>query len=206
VSARAVAKVILVAAGVAAALYLLYLVRSVVGLIFTSIFIAVALGPAVDLFQRLKLKRGLAILATYLSLLLAVFLVGLLIVPPIVSETNHFVKNVPRYVRDLRNDPTIRKYDQKYHITAKLEKEAAKLPSRLGSAVGALRSVTVGVFSAIVKLITVLTLAFFLLLDGRRIVEWVFRELGPVRGARARAIATDVYRSVAGYVVGNVAI
>ena len=196
----------LVAAGVAAGLYLLYLVRSVIGLLFISIFMAVALGPAVDLFQRIRLRRGLAILATYLSLLLAVFVVGLLIVPPIVSETNQFVKNVPHYVDDLTHNKTIRKYDRKYHISAKLKKEATKLPSRLGSALGALRDVTVGVFSALVQLITVLTLTFFLLLDGKRITEWVFRELGPARGPRVRKIAVDVYRSVGGYVVGNIAI
>jgi len=196
----------LVAAGVAAGLYLLYLVRSVIGLLFISIFMAVALGPAVDLFQRIRLRRGLAILATYLSLLLAVFVVGLLIVPPIVSETNQFVKNVPHYVDDLTHNKTIQKYDRKYHISAKLKKEATKLPSRLGSALGALRDVTVGVFSALVQLITVLTLTFFLLLDGKRITEWVFRELGPARGPRVRKIAVDVYRSVGGYVVGNIAI
>jgi predicted PurR-regulated permease PerM len=48
----------------------------------------------------------------------------------------------------------------------------------------------------------VLVIAFFLLLDGKRIVEWGIRELGPARGARVRAVADDVYRSVGGYVAG----
>jgi len=206
VSARTVAKVILVAAGVAAGLYLLYLVRTVVGLVLISIFVAIALGPAVDLFQRMGIKRWIAIVATYLSLLLSVVIVGLLIVPPIVSQTNHFVKNVPRYVDDLQKNKTIRKYDKRYHITAKLKKEATKLPSRLGSAVGALRDVTVGVFSALVQLVTVLTLAFFLLRDGKRMAEWAFLELGPVHGPLTRSIAERVYRNVGGYVLGNILI
>ena len=41
-SARAVAKVVLVAAVVGAALYLLYRIRSVIGLVFIALFIAVA--------------------------------------------------------------------------------------------------------------------------------------------------------------------
>jgi predicted PurR-regulated permease PerM len=206
VSARDVAKVVVVAAAVGAALYLLYRIRSVVGLVFIAIFIAVALGRAVDRFERFGLKRWLAILTTYLSLLLAVFLVGLLVLPPIVNETNRFVKNVPVYVDDLEKSKTIREYDKKYHVTDKLREGADKLPARLDDAVGALQSVTVGVFSALVQLITVLVLAFFLLLDGKRIVTWVFDELGPVRGPRARKIAEDVYRSVGGYVVGNLLI
>ncbi len=205
-SARTVAKVILVAAAVAAGLYVLYLVRTVVGLIFISVFVAIALGPAVELFQRTGIKRWVAILATYLSLLGAVFLIGVLVVPPIVSQTNHFVNSVPRYVDDLQKSKTIRNYDRRYHITTKLRKEAEKLPARLGSAVGALRDVTVGVFSAVVQLITVLTMAFFLLLDGKRIVAWAYEELGPVRGPRVRGIAGQVYDSVGGYVLGNIVI
>jgi predicted PurR-regulated permease PerM len=206
VSARDVAKVVLVAAAVGAALYLLYRIRSVVGLVFIAIFIAVALGRAVDRFERLGLKRWLAILTTYLALLLAVFLVGLLVVPPIVSQTNKFVKNVPHYIDDLRKNKQIRDYDRKYHVTTKLREGANKLPSKLGDAAGALQSVTVGVFSALVQLITVLVLTFFLLLDGKRIVNWIFEQLGPERGERARRIADDVYRSVGGYVVGNLLI
>jgi predicted PurR-regulated permease PerM len=197
-----------VSAVVVGALYLLYLIRRIIGLVAISIFIAIALGPAVEFYQRRRFlrRRGFAILATYLSILLAVFLVGLAVVPPIVRQTNKFVSHVPQYVRDLRKNPTIRKYDQKYHVTQKLEQQATKLPSKLGSAAGALRDVTVGVFSAAVKLVTVLVLTFFLLLDGRRIVDWAVRELGPMTGPRVRAIAADVYRSVGGYVIGNLAI
>ena len=201
-----VAKVVLVAAAVAAALYLLYQIRSVVALVFIALFIAVALGRPVDFFERIGLKRGLAILATYLGLLGAVFLVGLLIVPPIVNETDSFVKNVPGYVDDLRKNKTIRDYDEKYHVTEKLRTGAEKLPSRLGDALGALQSVTVGVFSALVQLITVLVMAFFMLLDGKRALAWAFEELGPARGPRYRKIAHDVYRSVGGYVAGNLLI
>ena len=179
------AKIVIVAAAVAASLVLLYRIRSVVALVFIAIFIAVALGRPVDFVERLGLKRWLAILTAYLAMLLAVFVVGLLVVPPIVSQTNKFVKNVPHYVDDLRNNKTIRDYDKKYHVTAKLKEGATKLPAKLGTAVGALQDVTVGVFSALVQLVTVLVLTFFLLLDGKRIVNWVFDELGPARGPRA---------------------
>jgi predicted PurR-regulated permease PerM len=202
-SARAVAKTVLVAAAVVALLYLLYRIRSVVALVFIAIFIAVALGRPVDFFERLGLKRWLAILTTYLAMLAAVVVVGLLVVPPIVNETNRFVTNVPNYVDDLQKNKTIRDYDRKYHVTEKLREGALKLPTKLGDAVGALQTVTVGVFSALVQLITVLVMTFFMLLDGRRAIDWVFRELGPARGPRYRRIADDVYRSVGGYVVGN---
>jgi predicted PurR-regulated permease PerM len=202
-SARAVARTVLVAAAILALLYLLYLIRNVVVLVFIAIFIAVALGRPVDFFERIGIKRWIAILITYLCVLAAVVLLGMLVVPPIVSETNKFVTQVPSYIDDLLENETIRDYDRKYGVTEKLREGAEQLPNRLTDAVGALQTVTVGVFSVFVQLLTVLVMAFFLLLDGRRGIDWVFRELGPMRGPRWRRIADDMYRSVGGYVVGN---
>jgi predicted PurR-regulated permease PerM len=195
------------AIAVAAALYLLWVIRSVIGVVLIAVFLAIALGPAVDFYQRrLKLRRGLAIIATYLSVLLCVVAVGLLVIPPIVEQTAKFVENVPEYIAELRGNPTIRKYDQKYDITHKLEQEASKLPARFGDAASTLQSIVAGLFSAVLTIVTVLVMSFFLLLDGRRAFEWAIRELGPLRGPRMRSIADDVYRSVGGYVVGNLMI
>src|SRR2546422_363339 len=179
VSSRTIVKVLLVAAAVVAGLYLMYLIRKVVGAVFIAVFLAVVLAPAVDFFERRRIPRGLAIVLVYLSIFLGMFGIGLLVVPPIVSGVNHFVNKVPSYVDDLRKNKQIREYDNKNHITEKLKKQADKLPSRLGDAVGALRSVTVGIFSAIFQLVTVLVMTFFLLLDGKRITNFLFKQLGP---------------------------
>src|SRR5919204_3182367 len=85
-STRAIAKVILVAVAILGALYLLYQVRSIVKMLFIAIFLAVALGPAVDFYQRrARVPRGLAILLVYLTIIGAIFGLGILVVPPIVS-------------------------------------------------------------------------------------------------------------------------
>ena len=204
--ASSIARVILIAAGVAAGLYLLYLIRQLIGAVVIAVFLAVALGPAVDLVQRGRMPRALAILIVYLGLVSGVFLLGLLVVPPVVDEVNEFVEDVPGYVRDLRESETIRDYDDRYRITEQLESQARRLPERLGDAAGALQNVTVGVFSALVQLVTVLVMTFFLLLDGRRILAFGYAQMGPERERRARALASDVYRAVGGYVTGNFAI
>jgi predicted PurR-regulated permease PerM len=207
ISARTVAKVILTATAVAAGLLLLWLIRHVIAVVFMSVFLAIALGPVVDFFQRrLRVRRTLAILATYLSLLLVVVGIGFLIVPPIVEQTAKFVENVPEYVADLGDNQTVRDIDKQYEITPTLKREADKLPARFGDAASTLQDVIVGVLNAIITIVTVLVLTFFLLLDGRRLFEWTIRELGPAHGPRARVIAEDVYRSVGGYVIGNVTI
>jgi predicted PurR-regulated permease PerM len=205
-STRAIVRVFLTVAVLAAALYFVYLIRSVVYLVLIAGFVAVALGPAVDVLNRRRLPRATAIVLVYLGLGGAIVGIGLLFVPPLVSGVQSIGNDAPAYVQKVRKDRTVRKYDNRYHVTQRLEQQAAQLPAKLGSAASTLSSVTVGVFSTIVQLLTVLTIAFFLLLDGGRYVHWALDLLPPERAERARAVSGRVYRAVGGYVSGNLAI
>ena len=203
VTSRAVAKIILVATVVFAALYFLYLIRTVIGALFIALFLAVALAPAVEFLARRKFPRPLAILTVYAALLAGVFGLGLLVVPPVVEGVNDLVDNVPTYVEDLRESETFREYDDKYEITPKLKDQAEQLPQRLGDAASGLRTVTVGIFGVIIQLVTILVMTFFLLNDGKRMIRWAAAELGDERGRRAERIGERIYQAVGGYVAGN---
>ncbi len=203
---RSIAKVFFTLVALAALVYVLYLVRSVVLLVFIAGFLAVALGPAVDFLSRGRVPRAAAILLVYLGIIGAIVGVGLLVVPPVVEQVDQLAQDAPGYLTDLRANDTFREYDNKYDISAKLSEQASSLPSRLGDAAGALQAVTVGVFSAAVQLITVLTMAFFLLLDGRRFVEFAVRVRGRREAERLRPLVEEIYKSTAGYVAGALTI
>ena len=205
-STRALVRIFATFTALAAGLYFLYLIRGVLLMIAMAAFLAVALGPAVDVLARRRLPRTLAIIAVYLGLVAAIFGIGLLFVPTLVSNVQSLANDAPTYVEKLRKSPTFRKYDNRYKITAKLSSQVSALPAKLGSAASTLSSITVGVFSAIVQLITVLTIAFFLLLDGRRLLNWCFDQLPPAHAERTRTLAERIYRAIAGYVAGNLAI
>jgi len=204
-STRSIVRVFLTLGALLFGLYLIYLVRSVLALLAIAVFTALALGPAVDFFSR-KLPRPGAILVVYLLIAIAIFGVGLLVVPPIASEVKGLSKDIPGYLKDLRSNDQFRRYDNRYGITKKLKTEGDRLPARLGDAAGALKAVTVGVFAGATKLLVVLTVAFLLLLDGRRLVGFGLRLTGPAREARYRSVALDIYRAVSGYVTGNLVI
>jgi predicted PurR-regulated permease PerM len=57
-----------------------------------------------------------------------------------------------------------------------------------------------------VKLVTVLTMTFFLLLDGGKILHFFLRTRGPTEEERLQTVFEGIYRSVAGYVAGNLLI
>ena len=203
VSARAVAKVVLVAAGVLAALYFSYLIRTVIGLFLIAIFFAVAIAPAVNWLSHRKVPRWVAILLVYLGIAASIFGIGLLIVPPLVTGVESLSSDLPGYVDDLRHNQTFREYDDRYHITQKLKEQANQLPSKLGDAAGTLRDVTVGVFSRFVQLFSILVITFFLVKDGQRLLDFFYRQVPETRAQRFRKIASDISDAISGYVFGN---
>ncbi|MEK6327771.1 MAG: AI-2E family transporter [Actinomycetota bacterium] len=203
VSARAVAKVVLVAAAVVGALYFAYLIRDVLGLVLIAAFFAVAIAPAVNWLDKRRVPRWLAILLVYLSIGAGIFGIGLLIVPPLVNGVEDLSADLPGYVDDLRNNETFRDYDDDYQITEKLTQQAEELPAKLGDAAGTLRDVTVGVFTRFVQLFSILVITFFLLKDGHRLLEFLYRQVPPERARRLRSISHDVSDAIAGYVFGN---
>jgi predicted PurR-regulated permease PerM len=203
VSSRLVAKIVLVACAVLAALYLLFLIREVVGLVLIAVFFALAIAPAVNWLNDRKVPRWLAILLVYLGIGAGIFGIGLVVVPPIVNGVDDLSNDLPGYIDDLRKNETFRDYDDKYDITQKLNEQADELPSRLGDAAGTLRDVTVGVFDRFVQLFSILVIAFLLLMDGPKILQFAYRQLPDEREARLRTVASDISDAISGYVFGN---
>src|SRR5581483_10480708 len=206
VSSGLVARVVLIIAAVVGLLYFGYLARQVVGLLVVAVFFAIAITPAVNWIERRRVPRWAAILLVYLAIAASIFGIGLLLVPPLVSGVESLSQDLPGYVQDLRNNETFKEYDNRYHITDKLEQQAEELPSKLGQAAGTLQDVTVGVFSRFVELFALLVISFFLVRDGERMLGWGYRQLSPERAERARTVARDISDAIAGYVFGNFAI
>ena len=198
------AVLIVIACGIV--LYLVWRVRTVVRLGAISLFLALALLPIVDAVAgRIRMPRTLIILGLYVVLIASVAVMGYVVVPSLVKEVGQLSHDAPRYALDLRRNSTFRHYDNRYHITAKLVRDASRLPEMLGHLVGPLKDVTVQAASFIGQLVTVLALTFLLLLHGRQYVNLGLSLTGS-RQERFRRMIIDINRAVADYVLGNVVI
>jgi predicted PurR-regulated permease PerM len=152
------------------------------------------------------MRRGFAIALVYLGMLAVPIALGALIVPPFVREGNNLANDAPRYARDVtdyvQRNRTLRKLNNDYDITDKLQKEAGKLPSKLGGAAKTLRDVGVGVVNSIFALVTILILTAFLLGSGPQWVEQLLQLQPPHRRERMRRALQHMARAVGGYVAG----
>jgi predicted PurR-regulated permease PerM len=204
-SARAILRIVLIIVGVVLCLYLLYLLRRPITWILIATFLAVALAPAVNTLNR-HMRRGFAIALVYLGLLAAVVALGLLLIPPVVSQINKLADNAPQYVEDVQDyvqkNDRLRELEEDYNITQKLEEEAAQLPSRLGNAAGILTDIGFGIVNSLFALVTILVLTAFMLGSGP---QWrrSLLQLQPLdRRERMSRILDRMSNAVSSYVIG----
>jgi predicted PurR-regulated permease PerM len=217
IQARAVVKVAAISLAVIAAALLLAIVvlhvRTEIRWVFASLFLALAMTPAVDRIESLRVRghkvfpRWLAILVVYVLLLgLFVFLI-LQVVPPIIREFESLGSKVPGYVQDFRQwanqNQQFQDLNHKYDITQTLTQQASTIPSKLGGAASDVQSVTVSILEHLLAAITILALTYFLLLDGRQQGERMLSRMEPDTATRLGRIGTRIAGIVKAYVSVN---
>jgi predicted PurR-regulated permease PerM len=189
-------------------LYVLYVARHVLSWLLIALFLALALNPAVEWFQRRGLSRGLSAGVTFIIAILAVAGLGWLFIPSLVDQVNSFADKVPDYVHDLTHGRgRLGFLETKYHVVERVKNAIHNNGvGKLAVGAGAAVSITKSVISAIVAALTIVFLTFFLVLEGPTWVERIFGLISEEKQPRWRAVAHDIYRTVGGYVTGNLLI
>jgi predicted PurR-regulated permease PerM len=186
----------------------IYLAWHVITWILIAVFLALALNPAVEFFERHGLRRGYS---TALVLILALAVItglGFLLIPPLVEQVRSFVDYVPQVVDDLTaGRGPFGFLETKYHIVERVQDTVRKQGAGgvLG-VTGAGLAVARGVVTAVAGAVAIGFLTFFMLLDGPRLIDRFYKFLPANTRPRWQRIGTEMYRTVGGYVTGNVAI
>jgi predicted PurR-regulated permease PerM len=209
VEGRTVVNVLLIVLGFVLLLEVIWLSRQVITWILVALFLALALNPAVEFFQRIGIKRRgyAAALASFLTLLAMVGL-GSLFIPTLVGEADDLVRAVPDYVEDVSEGrgplgDLADRYDLVDRVRAAVQDGGAS--GVLGLS-GTALSVTRSIITAIVAAVTIAFMTFFMLLEGPRWLERFFALLPEGSQERARRVGGEIYRTIGGYVTGNLLI
>jgi predicted PurR-regulated permease PerM len=207
---RTVLAVIGIVLAVAAVLVVVWISRQVLTWILVAIFLALALNPAVEFFQRHGIaRRGLATGTTFLLTIGAVVALGSLFIPTLVNEVRGFAEALPGYVNDVSagRGPLGRladRYELEQRVRDAIDRSggASQLLGLSGTAI----AVTKGVLTFIVAIVTIAFMTFFMLLEGPAWMNRFYALLPDRSRDRWRAIGHDIYRTVGGYVTGNLLI
>ncbi len=194
---------------VALLLAVIWISRQVLTWIVVAIFLTLALNPAVEALQRRGVhRRGLATGLTFLLAFLVLAGAGSLVIPTLVEEAGGFAEKLPDYVRDVSEGrgqlgDLAERYELEQRVRAAVEGGGA---GGLLGVSGTALAVTEGVLTFVVAVITIAFMTFFMLLEGPKWMERLYGLLPPASREKWQGIGGDIYRTVGGYVTGNLLI
>ncbi len=189
-------------------LWAIWASRGVVGWVLIAVFLAMALNPAVALMMRRGVTRGRAAVLVFAAALVVIGGIAYLLIPPIVAQITDFVEAVPDIVDDLtRGEGPLGFLQRDYQIVDRIREAIQEqgVGGVLGFTQPAL-SIARSVLTAIVGVVTIAFLTIFFLIDGPRLVRSFFDLLPESSRFRWERAGEGVYRTVGGYVTGNILI
>jgi predicted PurR-regulated permease PerM len=175
--------------------------RSVLVLIAVALFLAIGLSPIVEWLIARGMRRGVAIGIVFLGVIAAFVGFGFAVLPPVIEQSNAFVKALPDYLADLRRNPTIRQFDQDYGVIDRAQTyvTSGDLGQRMfGGIVGVGRVVLNAVFSALSLLI--MTLYFLAALPSMK--RQAYRLVPASRRERVTLLSDEVINRIGGFISG----
>lgn len=175
--------------------------RSVIILIVVSLFLAIGLNPGVEWLMARNMRRGAAIGVVFLAVIGAFVGFGFAVVPPVVEQSDAFVKDLPQYLDDLRGNPTVRRFDESYGVIERAQDyvTSGDIGQRaFGGIVGVGRVVLNAVFSAFSVLI--MTLYFLAALPSMK--RQAYRLIPSSRRERVQLLSDEVLTRIGGFVSG----
>ncbi|SIM65421.1 Predicted PurR-regulated permease PerM [Micromonospora cremea] len=208
VTARRTLIVIGLVLATAFALAFVYATRRVLVWAVVAAFFAVALKPLVDRLQRRFVpRRALATLLVFLAAFALLAILAAAILAPLLNELGRFAERAPELLRDVRagRGPVghlLERVGARQYVSEHSE-QLRTFGARLREpAVGVLRSVV----ETVAGLVTVIVLAYLMVLEAPRITSRVLAAAGDGRGERLRRVGREVSRTVTGYLTGNLVI
>jgi len=193
-------------------LNIVWIARQFLTWVLISAFLALAINPAVDALQRRWIpRRGLAAAIVYVAVLILIAALLAAFIPTLVAQVGKLVEAAPGFLRDLTaGRGPLGFLETKYRIVERVDEAvrgggkggAGGLVSGGTAALGVARSILTGV----VGLVSIAFLTLFMLLEGPTWVERVLRLVPPETETRWRAVGQGIYRTIGGYVTGNLVI
>lgn len=176
-------------------------------LIFVSFFLALALNPVVsNISKRLKSNsRAKATAFAYLLVLSVVVLFFSMVIPPLISQTRDFIKEVPQTVSNFQSqDSSLSRLVGRYDLNDRLSQAANDFSSEFGNVGSKLLNAGKRVGATVVSIIVVIVMTFMMLVEGPRWLELFWANAPLKRREHNKKMALKMYGMVTGFVLAQI--
>ena len=191
-------------------LYIVVETRQVLTWCVVGAFFAVALGPVVGFVQRRVFGGKRRSLATLLVFLVAFVLLAALITAfavPLTQEGTKVAGQLPGIIDDARNGRgPIGDLLERTNALQWVQDNQDKISNFAQGLTTPAAGVLGGIATTLTGVVTVLVLAYLMVLEGPKIVDGFTNLFAPATGTRIRRVGNDCAKSVTGYLSGNLLI
>jgi predicted PurR-regulated permease PerM len=201
---RRMLRTVFTVAAVGVGLVALYVIRDVLMLIYISALVAMGFAPLVRFIEHPKpgehrraIRRVFAILSIYLALVAVIVLLGLMVVPPLIDQTEMLWMRTPEYFSRFQHF-LIAHHLSTHSVTIEEAVQSAPAGSgqdAVGTVLLALWSVVGGLFG----LITVVILSFYLLIEAESIFRFVIRFVPEASRPRVASASREAVAKVSAW-------
>ena len=171
--------------------------------------IAYILDPIADRLQRLGLPRALATTVITLAGVLILVIAVAFLIPLLVTELNQLIRSAPEYFAALRDTLSARFPDLVAEggiVRTGLDRVGETVSARGAELAQQVLGYVFGVVNAVVFVVVVPVVAFYLLLDWDNMVARIDDMLPRDHVARIRQIARDIDDTLASFVRGQLTV
>lgn len=202
-------RAVVIIVGTFLALQFLDIISHALLLLFVAFFLALALNPAVSwITGKLKSQsraRGTAMAYVTVLIILVAFFV--LVIPPLVRQTVDFIKEVPQSIENVKNgDSSVSQFVKKYKLDEELDRFSSDFSARSDNVGKPVLSAAGALGNALANTVIVLVLTFMMLVEGPAWLQRFWALHPREKQKHRRELAKRMYKSVTGYVNGQVLI
>lgn len=199
---RAALTVALTLLGVVAVLWLLLEIRSLLYMVFVSLFISIALEPAVQYLDRRGWRRGPATGVVFFGVFLAGAAVVALIVPVVITQAAGLANDIPGYIDDLEQE--VGDWLEIDLLTPEAESEVSGVGTVVQELGAGLAGGIIGfgstVLGAVFQGFTIALFSFYMLAEGPTFRRTVLSIMPAARQREALRIYEVAVEKTGGYV------
>ncbi len=166
---------ILKVVAIALVLYLCYIIKDVLALLFVSLIFSAAIDPWVDKMQRFKIPRAITVLFIYLMATVIITAVVILIIPPITEQVGTLVERFPDYVDKVSSGYyVVKDFTIQHGYLDKIKSAAGGLEDNINRAVEGVFSTVSGLFGGVISFFIVLVITFYMVVeeDALKKIVW----------------------------------
>jgi predicted PurR-regulated permease PerM len=189
--------------GVAAAIWLLLATWQVWVLMFTALIIAAAILPAARAGERVRVPRGLVVLAVYVAVAGVFSLMGRLLWPALSEQWGQFIDQLPKLIENVRGWLGSLDYWLGQWGASLPSPQADRVQGLAGILLGNAMRLTTGAVGSAFEVLAVLVIAAYLVIDAREVGHTLLALLPREHRATATRLAPAVLDRIGGYVRGQ---